>query len=155
MKDAEKEPANDGADGQRLPPLGPPLTAAGKGLANFSTYSAWAASTSWCPLKMISTAPCEKRKGFPRAHQFLTANQSKETGHAWGCLSCSGAEDRMLGCGSRSLHSPSASSEVRMFSLFPTKCCFSSFTTPSPGHRTHCWWSIGMASIDSGVQACS
>lgn len=114
MKDAEKEPPNDGADGHHLPPPGPPLTAAGKGLANFSTYSAWAASTSWCPLKMISTAPYEKRKGFPRvgsrqgSHQFLTANQSKETGHAWGYLSCSGAEEGMLDCGSRSLHSPSA-----------------------------------------------
>lgn len=79
-------------------PPGSPLTAAGKGLANFSTYSAWAASTSWCPLKMISTAPCQRevkvsqeRDPNPdRASNSLssclivnfTANQSKETGHA-------------------------------------------------------------------------
>lgn len=40
-----------------------PLTAAGKGLANFSIYSSWAASTFLCPLKMISTAPYQGRKG--------------------------------------------------------------------------------------------
>lgn len=79
-------------------PPGSPLTAAGKGLANFSTYSARAASTSWCPLKMISTAPCQRgvklspeRDPNPdRASNALsfcvivnfTANQSKGTGHA-------------------------------------------------------------------------
>lgn len=79
-------------------PPDPPLTAAGKGLANFSTYSAWAASTSWCPLKMISTAPCQREvKVSPewdpnpgRASNSLSlcvianfpANRSRETGHA-------------------------------------------------------------------------
>lgn len=67
-------------------------------MANFSTYSAWAASTSWCPLKMISTAPCQREvKVSPewdpnpgRASNSLslcvianfTVHWSRETGHA-------------------------------------------------------------------------
>lgn len=52
-----------------------PLTAAGKGLANFSTYSASASAWFSFPLKIICTAPWGRKK---RSRLYATSHRKRE-----------------------------------------------------------------------------
>lgn len=78
-----------------------PLTAAGKGLANFSTYSASASACFSFPLKIIWTAPWEKHKQIIHSVKWKEGGRGKLKG-----LECFylGTHDSNLSCGPGVVH---------------------------------------------------